>query len=72
LPLLFFNICVHALKLANVYQEIQQIFRRSYPGPPFQRGRELGRQKESRIRRNEMGRKDEGEGRRGRERREDS
>jgi hypothetical protein len=39
LRLLFFNICVHALKLAYAQQVIQQIFRRSYLGPPFQRER---------------------------------
>jgi hypothetical protein len=32
------------------------------PRTPVSKGRELGRQKESRIRRNEMGRKDEGRG----------
>jgi hypothetical protein len=50
-----------------MHQVIQQFFRRSYPVPPISKGRELGRQKESRIRRNEMGRKDEREGRRGTE-----
>jgi hypothetical protein len=35
------------------------------PRTPVLKGKELGRQKESRIRRNEMGRKDEREGRRG-------
>jgi hypothetical protein len=39
--------CVHALKLAYVHQVIQQIFRRSYPGPPFQRG---GSYKEGKMR----------------------
>jgi hypothetical protein len=45
-----------------VHQVIQQIFLRSYPEPPVSKGRELGRQKVSRIRKNEMGRKDEGRG----------
>jgi hypothetical protein len=35
LPLLFFNICVHALKLAYVHQVIQQIFGGHTPDPRF-------------------------------------
>jgi hypothetical protein len=55
-----------------MHQVIQQIFRRSYPVPPFQREGARKAKGKYRIRRNEMGRKDEREGRRGRERREDS
>jgi hypothetical protein len=35
LPLLFFDICVHALKLAYVHQVVQQIFGGYTPDPRF-------------------------------------
>jgi hypothetical protein len=59
------EIRLHALGNSTNFPEV-------IPRTPVSKGRELGKQKVNRIRRNEMERKDAGEGRRGREGRENS